>query len=219
VNLLTTEFYETPDPFTRWLFARVPKITGRLFEPCCGDKAIVRASGRSEWKTSDIDPRWCKSPMDATTRETWIRHELIDWTVTNPPFSLAIPILERALYHSLKGVAMYLRVSIHEPLKEGARRTFFAQHRPTGILFLPRFAHQRSKTTGKWTTDSATTCWVVWIKQALVGQEIDYAPESVMDELAAYTPSYREHMDALMDYRGTEAERQAQCVSRWKLAA
>jgi hypothetical protein len=113
---------------------------------------------------------------------------------------------------------MYLRLSIHEPLKEGIRRTFFAEHKPTATLVLPRFAHQRSRAKGIWSTDSMTSCWCVWVKGEQ-RQVIDYAPESVIDELAAFTPSYRERMDALMGFTGTEAERQAQCIARWKVAA
>lgn len=44
-----------------------------------------------------------------------------------------------------------------------------AEHTPTGILWLPRFAYQRSKKTGKWTTDSVCACWVVWLKDPNAG--------------------------------------------------
>ena len=210
------EFYETPDPFTRWLFAYFPALAqGNLFEPCCGDKAIVRASGHTRWMTNDIDPRWCGAPMDATQAEVWGRHRPIDSTITNPPFSLAVPILDHALRHSRIGVAMYLRLSIHEPLKTGDRRTFFAEHRPTAVLMLPRFAHQRSRTKGIWSADSMTSCWCVWLKGE-TRQVIDYAPESVIDQLEAFTPSYRERMDALMGFTGLEIDRQRQCVERWR---
>lgn len=220
--MIDFEFYETADPFTRWLFAymkaHVRAIGGRLFEPCVGNGAILRASGHGFWFTNDIDPCW---PADvhksATDRSLWMAHE-VDWTVTNPPFTLAVPILENALEFSRIGVAMYLRLSIHEPLKEGIRRTFFAQHKPTATLVLPRFAHQRSRTKGIWSTDSMTSCWCVWLKGE-TRQILDYAPESVIDELEAFTPAYRARMDALMGFTGTEKERQAQCIARWKNAA
>lgn len=222
------EFYETPEPLTRWLMSRLRSLYDggihgrRCFEPCVGDGAIVRAAesvvehGRaSDWMTNDIDPRWCGAPMDATRDAIWQRHAPIDWTITNPPFSLAVPILQNALEYSRVGVAMYLRVSIHEPLKEGTRRWFFGKHRPRAILFLPRFAHQRSKTKGIWSTDSMTSCWVVWQKDSRQ-QVIDYAPESVIDELADFTTGYRERMDQLMGLSGTELDRQAQVKARFK---
>jgi hypothetical protein len=216
------EFYETAEPFTRWLFAymrdNLTAIRGRCFEPCVGNGAIIKASGHGFWFANDIDPQWpADVHKDACDRSLWMAHQ-VDWTITNPPFTLAIPILQQALEFSHVGVAMYLRLSIHEPLKEGIRRTFFAEHKPTATLVLPRFAHQRSRAKGIWSTDSMTSCWCVWVKGEQ-RQVIDYAPESVIDELAAFTPSYRERMDALMGFTGTEAERQAQCIARWKVAA
>jgi hypothetical protein len=96
---------------------------------------------------------------------------------------------------------MHLRASIHEVLKTGVRRTWMAEHQPAGILWLPRFAYQRSKTTGKWTTDSVCACWVVWLKDPNTPQFIRYAPERVIDELDAETPAYRSRMDRLMAER------------------
>jgi hypothetical protein len=216
------EFYETAEPFTRWLFAfmreNLSPIQGRCFEPCVGNGAIIRASNHEHWFTNDLDPRWPadvhKNAKDLTL---WKAHEC-DWTVTNPPFTEAVPILSHALNFSRVGVAMYLRLSIHEPLKTGERRTFFADNKPTVTLVLPRFAHQRSRAKGIWSTDSMTSCWCVWLKGE-TRQFIDYAPESVIDELEAFTPGYRERMDALMGFTGTEAQRQAQCIARWKVAA
>lgn len=199
---LDFEFYETPDPFTNWLFHEV-EITGRVFEPCVGNGAIQRASwppNRRKWFTNDLDPRWpADVHKDACDRTLWEAHEF-DWTVSNPPFTPAIEIIDRAIEFSRVGVAMHLRASIHEVLKNGVRRTWMARHPPTGILWLPRFAYQRSKTTGKWTTDSVCACWCVWIKDE-TRQFIRYAPESVIDELDAFTPEYRRRMDALMSTR------------------
>jgi len=222
VTPIDFEFYETAEPFTRWLFAymrdNLTAIRGRVFEPCVGNGAIVRASGHPHWFTNDLDMRWpADAHKNAKDVTLWQAHE-VDWTITNPPFSEAIPILDHALAYSKVGVAMYLRLSIHEPLKEGIRRSFFAENKPTAVLMLPRFAHQRSRAKGIWSTDSMTSCWCVWLQEES-HQVIDYAPESVIDELAEFTPSYRERMDALMGFTGTEAERQAQCIARWKVAA
>lgn len=216
------EFYETAEPFTRWLFsywrAHMRGINGRCFEPCVGNGAIVRASGHGHWFTNDLDTRWPADVHKCATDETlWRAHEF-DWTATNPPFTLAVPILKHALKYSRVGVAMYLRLSIHEPLKEGDRRSFFRENRPTAMLTLPRFAHQRSRARGIWSTDSMTSCWCVWDKRE-TKQVIDYPPTSVLDDLAAFTPIYRERMDALMGFTGAEPERQEQCKAHWKVAA
>lgn len=194
------EFYETPAAFTRWLFREV-FIDGRVFEPCCGSRAIVNASGHGRWFENDLDPRWpADVHKDATDPTLWKAHEF-DWTVTNPPFTQAIDILTLAIEHSQIGVAMHLRASVHEVLKTGVRRTWMATHQPTGILWLPRFAYQRSKTTGDWATDSVCACWVVWLRDPSVPQFIRYAPESVLEELDRDTPAYRARMDRLMAER------------------
>lgn len=198
------EFYETPPAFTRWLFAEVP-IAGRVFECCAGNSAIPSAApGGLNWFRNDLDPRWpADVHKDARDPTLWQAHE-VDWTVSNTPFTPALAIIEQAIAHSRVGVAMHLRASIHEVLKEGPRRTWMRRYPPTGILWLPRFAYQRSKTTGKWTTDSVCACWVIWLADREAPQFIRYAPESVLDELKAETPAYRAHMDRLMaEYRRT----------------
>jgi hypothetical protein len=206
------EYYATPLAFTRYLYwamaVRGAPITGRCFEPCVGSGAIVQASharwvhkvdtGERTWRTCDLDPRWpANCTGDATATTAWLDEEP-DWVQSNPPFTQALGIIEQSIKHARVGVAMLLRASIHEVLKTGLRRTWMRQHLPTGILWLPRFAYQRSRTTGKWATDNVCACWVVWLQDATAAQFIDYAPEWVIDELDAETPSYRAHMDEIM---------------------
>lgn len=211
------EFYPTPRPFTRWLFRELP-IGGQCAEVCCGNGAIIDAalseptSHPQQWRTNDLDPRWAADHhLDATKPELYAAMGDVDWNVGNPPFTQALSIIEQALAHARVGVVMHLRASIHEVLKNtdrtktgklrknpGIRRTWMAEHQPTGILWLPRFSYQRSKTTGKWTTDSVCACWVVWLKDPGAPQFIRYAPERVLDELDAETPAYRRRMDDLM---------------------
>lgn len=218
--LLDREFYETPQTFTRYLFREV-WIRGNVFEPCVGSGAIIKAAGAEwpqttaligpgthnsrQWISNDLDPRWIGADyhLDAAAARVWQMPSIvaaggIDWTVSNPPFKPAIDIMSHALAHSAVGVAMHLRASMHEVLKGGIRRTWMGEHTPTGILWLPRFGYQRSKTTGKWTTDSVCACWVIWLKDPNAPQFIRYAPEWVLDELEAETPAYRTRMDALM---------------------
>jgi predicted RNA methylase len=211
------EYYATPLAFTRYLYWAMAKrgtpITGRCFEPCVGDGAIVAAStmpmhipgvapDTRRWQTNDLDERWpANQHGDAAMTSVWHHkdvRDVTDWTVTNPPFTPALKIIDQALRFSTVGVAMHLRASIHEVLKTGIRRTWMREHTPTGILWLPRFAYQRSKTTGKWTTDSVCACWVIWIKAINTQQFIDYAPEWVIDELDGGTTLYRAEMDRIM---------------------
>lgn len=195
------EFYETPDAFSRYLFQTI-EVEGQIYAPCVGSGAIIRAAatvpGRRQWVTNDIDPRWPASThLDATRPEAWAIEP--DWTVDNPPFSPALEIAELAIQRSRVGVALHLRASIHEVLKTGPRRTWMRRHPPTGILWLPRFAYQRSQKTGEWATDSVCACWVIWQRGAPA--LIDYAPEWVLEELKAGEQAYRARMDQIMAAR------------------
>lgn len=200
------EFYETTQAYAKYLF-RTVRIEGRLFEPCVGTGAIVRAHGDpSAWRTNDLDPRHvADTQLDAADPACWAAAGPIDWTVSNTHFSGAFEVAELALQHSRVGVALHLRASVHEVLKTGPRRTFMRRYRPTGILWLPRFAYQRSPTTGKWATDSVCPCWVVWVKDPAVPQFIDYAPEWVLAALEAETAAYRARIDAFMRGAGALA--------------
>jgi hypothetical protein len=197
------EFFETPAPFTLWLFREMTRrnhqIAGRVFEPCVGSGAIVRATTKPHraWFTNDLDETWPADVHKSATDETlWQAHE-VDWTVTNTPFSLAFDIAQLAIRYSIVGVAMHLRASFHEVLKTGPRRAWLAAHPPTGILWLPRFAYQRSEKTGQWTTDSVCACWVVWVKDA-PDQFISYAPETMLNDLKRFESQHRQRMDQIM---------------------
>ena len=197
---LSLEYYPTPDGFSHYLAWEMDQhdviVTGDAYEPMVGDGAIVRAFPELQWRTNDLDPRWpATTHLDATRLEAW---EPCDWVITNPANTCAFAAVDLALRFARVGVIMHLRASVHEVLRTGSRRTWFRDHRPTGILWLPRFAYQRSKSTGKWTTDSVCACWVIWLNN-YPGQFIDYAPEWVIDELDAETPNYRRRMDAAME--------------------
>lgn len=206
------EFYETPAPFVRYLMSRLNRaglnVEGKCFEPCAGSRAIIREMqngpnpARRRWVTNDIDRRWRgMRHQDATQTKLWKDVGKVDWTITNPAFSTFMPVLRRALAWSRVGVVLYGRISINEPLKEGIRRTYLWQNPPSMILFLPRYAYRRSPKTGKWTTDSMTCCWMVWLKDQpdthRPNQIIDYAGESVQHELLDQTAQYRARMDKL----------------------
>lgn len=197
---LRYEFYETPEPFTQWMIDEVVALTGAydfgvVCDPMFGLGAITRAFNRgrlrARWVTGDLDPRRAVDVTgDATQYDTWralvrAAREIpyahgIDWTVTNPAFSATLPLLELALRYSTRGVAVHVRSTINEPLKTpGLGRSFLREHPPTMTLWLPRFSYRRSRTTGKWATDSATCCWLVWIRDHR--QVVRYAPEWVID--------------------------------------
>ena len=189
---LQYEFYETPRPFTEWLVTvierheRHPLSQSRLCEPCVGDGAIARVVPHQSLVTNDFDPRRAAYfHGDATNPLLWTdmsRAGAIDWTVTNTPFTETLPILKNALLFSARGVALHVRSTINEPLKTpGLGRSFLRANPPNMTLWLPRFAYRRSRTTGKWATDSATCCWLVWCVSMGNTQIVEYAPEWVIN--------------------------------------
>lgn len=203
------QFYPTPDPFTEWLFED-QFIAGRIAAPCVGGGAIISVAERVRpsvsprtWVRNDIDPRWpADHHLDARGATLWKEFGPVDWTVDNPPFEGAIDIIDHALKASAIGVAMHLRLSFHEPLKTGAARAWLNEHPPAGLLILPRFAYQRSKKTGEWSTDSVCACWTIWRTPPYAGgQFIRYAPPALLTTLKTYTPTYRTEMDRLMATR------------------
>lgn len=204
------EFYPTPAPATEWLFTEL-QIRGRCADVTVGARDIITAADHYDplnartWVTNDLDPRWpADFHLDAKHPELYRELGDVDWHIGNPPFTPAVDIIRHARKYARVGVAMHLRISIHEPTKTGIRRSWLHDDPPTGILFLPRFAHQRSPKTGKWSTDSATCCWCVWTNDDRP-HFIRYAPEHVIERLQRGEANYRTRMDRLMAQLQKEA--------------
>lgn len=204
----TNEFYETPQAFTRWALSvvapsRATQVT--VFEPCVGDGAIVRGvtdywgSRNVIIETNDLDPaREATHHLDATKPEVWDEVGPVDWVIANPPFSVALEMIEQARRIAQRGILFHVRCTFNEPLKRGPRRNFLRDDMPpTGMLWLPRFMYRESKKTGKLGADSATCVWLYWDMRPTGGwgtdmgnaddrddQFIAYAPDWVFDELA-----------------------------------
>lgn len=169
---------------------------------------------------NDIDPQWtnCRMQFDATIPDSPLRkpsawraapntidsfqddgvNEKFAWEVTNPPFDYALQIMIEALRATSVGVAFYHRCTLREPLKtpNSLGRTFFREHPPTMTLWCPRFAHRRSRKTGKWSTDSATCVWSVWVHGAAPVGDV-WPTDDVFTALDDYTPTYRDRVDRL----------------------
>jgi hypothetical protein len=221
---LSYEWYPTPHPYTRWMVKEVTALLGgfrgTILDPMAGNNDIINAMMacedrlcRPKFVATDLDPSWGLPVYDATQPDVY-REYRPDWSITNPSFKVALPALDRMLKQSREGVIMYHRCTLKEPLKvPGLGRSLFRDTPPNLTLWCPRFAHQRSKTKGNWSTDSATCVWSIWINedpQRIYGDK--WPPDSVFDELKAYTPQYREDVDALMGLSGTQKERKAQFI-------
>lgn len=195
------EFYRTPACLTQWLVDQVgPALTGTsICEPCVGDGAILqvfadRHLARARVLTNDLDPQWpADTHEDASTAAYWAGFlpGMVDWVVTNPPFSAAGPVLAAAWPVVQRGVILHVRATFHEALKTGLRRSLLRECPPQHVLWLPRIRFRVNPDPTKTaTTDSTATCWVIWSKTGpLPGVPAHaYPPEWLLDQAAAYRP-------------------------------
>lgn len=154
------DFYATADWMVEELLRRVTPF-GAVFECCAGAGDIAEPLRRRGHRviTNDLDAtRACDSADDA--RNTWLWERTIpDWTITNPPFKVATPIVENALRYSRAGVAMLLRLTWLEPTRD--RADLLGRCPPTKLIVLPRYSF-----TGDGKTDSVTCAWMVWERKA-----------------------------------------------------
>jgi hypothetical protein len=136
-------------------------IYGRVYEPCCGDGAIVQALRQlpavRAVTTNDIDTS-CQADrhLDATEITAWAG--TFDWIVTNGPFSDLLLILDHAL-ECCSNVAFLARLSFLEPTAE--REYLLESNPPQRVIVLPRYSF-RLNDAGKLQTDTVTCCWLVW---------------------------------------------------------
>lgn len=166
----SNDFYPTDEALVKRLLENVD-IRGVVLEPCAGDgrmAAALRATTGRAVVTCDVDPaHYPDHVLDMTRVENWRRFSP-DWVVTNPPFSAAPQILPLAMERARVGVAFLLRLTYLEPA--GNRADWLqdqADHMTRLIVFgQPRPAFRQGEInpkTGKlYTTDNATTAWMVW---------------------------------------------------------
>ncbi len=203
-NVNPYSWFPTPDPLTDFLCREVERYSDLsqqlIYEPCAGagdiSSVLERRYGRRPIE-ADLDPRWGLTVCDATVPYI---EQAPDWVITNPAFDVAFGVIEQALAAATRGVAIYHRCTLMEPLKtEGYGRSFFREHVPTMTLWCPRWAHQRSEKTGKWATDNATCVWSVWL-QDYRGPHIGniWPPDSLFPALKAFTKQHQNHVDKQM---------------------
>jgi hypothetical protein len=154
------DFYETPPHYIAALLGEV-SVYGRIFEPCAGEGAIADALRKDPAircvETNDIDEaRDTDYHFDAS--EPYPFSVDFDWTISNPPFSNELAILQEAL-NFCERVAFLARLSFLEPTEDRAH--LLESTPPARVIVLPRYSF-RPNDEGKKQTDSVTCCWLVW---------------------------------------------------------
>lgn len=87
--------------------------------------------------------------------------ELVDWTITNPPFRLARQFIERALRTSRKGVAIIVRSAF---LEGGAR--FAGLFQPSPPAYVLQHVERVPMVRGRFDPSASTAtayCWLIWL--------------------------------------------------------
>jgi hypothetical protein len=144
-------------------------ISGLVLEPCAGAGLLaspLRAMGL-QVITNDIDTRFKTDYYcDAAYPPLWHLLGGIDWVVTNPPYTAEVleRILELALYHTRRGVAMILRLTANEPVIKRGKRGKLLMKYEDNLRYLMTFSAPRPSYTEDGKTDSVTTAWFVWDK-------------------------------------------------------
>ena len=167
------DFYATPGWTTRALaqvfpewFEKNERTTGAvILEPCCGAGAILRELHPSLVRTGlELDEvraaqarasEFRIERRDALDATPWVSNRPPIAIVTNPPYSLAAPFIDRALREvDARGtVAMLLRLNYLGSRRRGA----WHRAHPSHIYVLER----RPSFTGGG-TDATEYAWFVW---------------------------------------------------------
>lgn len=157
--------YWTPPALTQALLEHTPELRGeRIWEPCAGAgwmRDVLIEDGGCVVYASDVAPmapridRWDFLGQSRPSASLTMR-----WIITNPPFVLALPILERALaMEGVAGVALLVRLTFLEPTS--ARAPLLSSRPPGRVIVLPRtrFPRPDGEQAG---TDSVTCAWMIW---------------------------------------------------------
>jgi hypothetical protein len=154
--------YETPPHYVEPLRGLLGPLRGlRVYEPCVGKWHLARYLTDGHLVTNDLDPACAADTHhDARADLAWPSNgaPLIDWTITNPPFSDEAAILAHALRCS-RNVAFLARLSFLEPTRN--RTVLWMQYQPTDLIVLPRYSF-RLNDAGQRQTDNVTCCWLVF---------------------------------------------------------
>lgn len=165
----TNDKYDTPmaEAIFEPIANLIPLDFKTVFEPCAGDGNLAAAIARHAKSVIQDD---LLTGFDATKFEDWAdRFDQPHWTITNPPFDVALPIIENAWEFSLSGIAFLLPITWAEPC--GDRRDWLLNHADNLRYVIPisprpkfREGEINPKTGKAYGTDPRTVCWYVWVK-------------------------------------------------------
>lgn len=169
------EFFPTPawavdQLLEHWSWPVGPSSDAVFLEPCVGDGSIIAAvrahNNRAAWVGVDVHQYPWKengepehfihdSFLDVDVRECF------DAVITNPPFSLAMEVLQKSLACASR-VAMIVRATW---FKGRVRNAWLVENPPQLVVVVPRPFGGINTTTGKQGTDSINRMWIVYDRE------------------------------------------------------
>ena len=162
-----SDFYQTPYSMTRHLLDR-EKFEGTIFEPCCGEGAIIKIleEYNYEYKCGDIT-------FNTNFLENFSQNDNI---ITNPPYSLAKEFILHAKKYTSKKIAMLLPLNyLHgiERYKEIWLDTDFPLKKIYVFCRYPMLSSE-IREDGKYNTGMMVYAWYVWDKEHKGSATIDW---------------------------------------------
>lgn len=155
--------YYTPDWAVRlmldWVVPRIAPVPSRIIEPGAGNGAFVRQL-RARYPDShitaiDLVPHaWPEATESLHDDFLTARLGRYDLAVGNPPFSLALPFVQRCRQVS-RATVLLLRQGF---LSSARRNSFWRLHGPSDVFILP----DRPSFTKDSQGDSADYCLACW---------------------------------------------------------
>jgi hypothetical protein len=149
-----SDFYPTPPSAIASIMAEIDwAAINTVLEPACGDGRIIDNVIRCK---RSVSVEWAEINTRNKVSRDYLKTEYdrgYDLVITNPPFSLAMPFIEKALRDG-DNVAMLLRLGF---LGSQKRKEFWKWH-PVHRLFV---LSKRPSFTGGG-TDSSDYAWFCW---------------------------------------------------------
>ena len=164
-----SDFYQTPYSMTRHLLDR-EKFEGTIFEPCCGEGAIVKVL-KERYK--DIFEN------DISRGDDFLQLQDIkncDNIITNPPYSLAKEVILKAKEVTSKKIAMLLPLNyLHgiERYREIWLDTDFPLKKVYVFCRYPMLSNE-IREDGKYNTGMMVYAWYVWDREHKGSATIDW---------------------------------------------
>lgn len=172
-----SDFYETAPWISHRLIEELQtsaevNFKGRWLEPCAGSGEIIRAINQKcntiDWSIGELRDTM-RSSLEPLTQnpiyfgdflevpEDFWGSEKCDVSITNPPFSLALPIVKKSLTLARRTI-MLLRLNFWG----SAERAEWLRTHPADTYVLPNRPMFSLNKQGKPGTDSPEYAWMVW---------------------------------------------------------